>query len=108
VAALAVSQRDVPDALAGAGADAVAAAAAETHRALGVLMAPAQDAGAVRRDVTVRDLVALLKGLLHAVRDDPDPQAGSRLLAVVQDGLRPKEDRDQSFDRSGERGEGLT
>lgn len=107
VAGQAVAKRDLPDALAGAGADAVAAAVAEMHRALGVLVARAQDAGAVRRDITARDLVRLLKGLLHAVRDDPDPQAGRRLLAVVLDGLRPAEGRDQPFDRSGERGEGL-
>jgi hypothetical protein len=45
----------------------------------------------VRRDVSVNDLIALLKGLLHAVRTDPDPDVRHRLLAVVRDGLRPKE-----------------
>jgi AcrR family transcriptional regulator len=86
----ALAKRDLPDALAGAGAGALAAAVADMHDALGVLMANAQEAGGVRRDVSVADLIALLKGLLHAVRDDPDPDVRRRLLAVVQDGLLPK------------------
>jgi AcrR family transcriptional regulator len=87
----ALAKRDLPDAFGGAGADAVAGAVAEVHEALGVLLAKAQEAGGVRRDVSVNDLIALLKGLLHAVRTDPDPDVRHRLLAVVRDGLRPKE-----------------
>ena len=86
-----LAKRDLPDAFAGAGADAVAAAVAEVHEALGALLTKAQEAGGVRRDVSVGDLIALLKGLLHAVRTDPDPDVRHRLLAVVRDGLRPKE-----------------
>jgi AcrR family transcriptional regulator len=77
----AFAKRDLPDALAGA----------DMHDALGVLLAKAQEAGGVRRDVTVSDLIALLKGLLHAVRTDPDPDVRHRLLAVIRDGLRPKD-----------------
>ncbi|MHA6626987.1 TetR/AcrR family transcriptional regulator [Pseudonocardia sichuanensis] len=84
------AKRDLPDALAGAGAAGVAEAVAEMRDALGALLSRAQDAGAARHDVSVSDLVALLKGLLHAVRADPDPQLRHRLLAVVRDGLRPK------------------
>jgi AcrR family transcriptional regulator len=107
VAEQALTKRDLPDALGGAGADAVAAAVADMHDALGVLLAKAQEAGGVRGDVSVRDLIALLKGLLHAVRGDQDPDLGRRLLAVIRDGLRPKEGKDQPFDRSGEGATGL-
>ncbi len=90
VAEEAGAKRDLPDALAGAGAVAVAEAVAEMQDALAVLLARAQDAGAVRADVSAGDLIALLKGLLQAVRADPDPALRHRLLAVVRDGLRPK------------------
>jgi AcrR family transcriptional regulator len=93
----ALAKRDLPDAFAGAGADAMAAAVADMHDALGVLLAKAQEVGGVRRDVSVSDLVALLKGLLHAVRGDPDPDVRHRLLAVIHDGLRPKEGRGSTF-----------
>ena len=93
----ALAKRNLPDAFAGAGTDAVAAAVADMHDALGVLLAKAQEAGGIRRDVTVADLVALLKGLLYAVRGDPDPDIRHRLLAVVRDGLRPKEGARSTF-----------
>jgi AcrR family transcriptional regulator len=93
----ALAKRNLPDAFAGAGTDAVAAAVADMHDALGVLLAKAQEAGGIRRDVTVTDLVALLKGLLYAVRGDPDPDIRHRLLAVVRDGLRPKEGTGSTF-----------
>jgi hypothetical protein len=44
----------------------------------------------VRGDVSAGELIALLKGRPQAVRADPDPAPGHRLLAVVRDGLRPK------------------
>ncbi len=97
VAEQALAKRDLPDALAGAGSGAVAAAVADMHDALDVLLARAQEAGGVRRDVSVTDLIALLKGLLHAVRGEPDPGVGHRLLAVVHDGLRPKEGPGSTF-----------
>lgn len=90
VAEEALAKRDLPDAFAGAGADAMAAARDEMHDALAALLGKAQEAGAARRDVSVTDLIALLKGLLHAVRTDPDPDIRHRLLGVVRDGLRPK------------------
>jgi AcrR family transcriptional regulator len=97
VAEQALAKRDLPDAFAGAGADVMAAARAELLDALGVLLAKAQEAGGVRRDVSVTDLIALLKGLLHAVHGDPDPDLRHRLLAVVCDGLRPKEGTGSTF-----------
>ncbi|MEN3263172.1 helix-turn-helix domain-containing protein [Pseudonocardia sp.] len=82
-------KRDLPDALAGAGSHGIAGAVAELHDALGVLLARGQAAGAVRGDITVPDLVALLKGLLHTVRTDPEPGLRQRVFAVLRDGLRP-------------------
>jgi AcrR family transcriptional regulator len=93
----ALAKRNLPDALAGAGSGAVAAAVADMHDALDVLLVKAQEAGSIRRDVSVTDLVALLKGLLHAVRGDPDPDIRHRLLAVVHDGLRPKDGSGSTF-----------
>jgi AcrR family transcriptional regulator len=93
----ALTKRDLPDALAGAGSAAMAAAVADMHDALRGLLAKAQEAGGVRRDISAADLVALLKGLLHAVRGDPDPDVRHRLLAVVHDGLRPKDGTGSTF-----------
>jgi AcrR family transcriptional regulator len=82
-------KRDLPDALAGAGADGIAEAVAELQDALGVLLARAQAAGAVRGEITVTDLIALLKGLLYVVRANPEPELRKRAYAVLRDGLRP-------------------
>jgi AcrR family transcriptional regulator len=80
-------KRDLPDALDGTGADTLAARD-EMRDALDVLLRRAQDAGAVRADVGVADLFALLKGLIHSVRASDDPDLVQRLLHVVRDGLR--------------------
>jgi AcrR family transcriptional regulator len=88
----AITKRDLPDAFAGVGAG-LAAHVADLHAALDVLIRRAQQAGAVRREIRVGDLVALLKGLLGAARDVDDPAALDRIAAVVRDGLRPPEDR---------------
>lgn len=82
-------KRDLPDALAGAGAAGIAEAVNELQDALGVLLARAQAAGAVRGEITVGDLIALLKGLLYVVRSDPEPERRSHVYAVLRDGLRP-------------------
>ena len=81
---------DMITALDGVGADGMADAVGELHEALGVLISRAQAAGAVRAELTVTDLVALLKGLLATVRADPDPGLRERVFAVVRDGLRPR------------------
>jgi AcrR family transcriptional regulator len=83
------AKRDLPDALDGVGASAMADVVAEMHEALGVLLARAQAAGAVRVELTVGDLIALFKGFLSVVRADPDPGRRGRIFAVVRDGLRP-------------------
>jgi AcrR family transcriptional regulator len=59
------------------------------HDALSVLLERAQAVGAVRPGLTAADLIALIKGLLVAVHEEPDPDRPARLLAVLTDGLRP-------------------
>ena len=85
----AVAKRDLPDALGGVGEAAVAVARAELHGALDALLVRARAAGAVRDGIAATELIALLKGLLQAVRESADPELPARMLAVVRDGLRP-------------------
>jgi len=63
------------------------------HDALGVLLHRAQQAGAVRADVTTPELIALLKGMMAGIREasalPPDPARPGRFLAILSDGLRP-------------------
>lgn len=59
------------------------------HDALDTLLSRAQTAGAVKAGLSTADLIMLLKSLLTAVHDDPDPGRAERLLAVLTDGLRP-------------------
>jgi AcrR family transcriptional regulator len=85
----AAAKRDLPDAIAIAGS-----LQEDLHAALDALLRRAQDAGAVRPDITTPDLVILLKGLLRSISEAPpgtaDPDLSDRLLAVVTDGLRPR------------------
>lgn len=57
--------------------------------ALALLLTRAQQAGAVRQEVTTADLIAIVKGLLAAARDEADPGRSARLLAILTNGLRP-------------------
>ena len=58
------------------------------RRAVGALLRRAQQAGAVRDDVELPGVYALLAGLSHAAaRGRLDEEARTRLLAVVFDGL---------------------
>ena len=88
IAEEAVAKRDLPDALGGVGVAAVAVARAELHGALDALLDRARAAGAVRAEIGATELIALLKGLLHAVQESADPDLPARLFAVVRDGLR--------------------
>ena len=92
LAAEAAAKRDLPDALGGAGAAAVALARTELHAALDDLLARARAAGVVRPGIGAPELLALLKGLLQAVHGSADPHLAARLLGVVRDGLRPLPD----------------
>jgi AcrR family transcriptional regulator len=82
------AKRDLPDAIAVPGS-----LQDDLRAALDVLLRRAQQAGAVRADITTPDLMALLKGLLHTINDRPpdggDQGLADRLLTVVFDGLRP-------------------
>lgn len=89
IAAEAVAKRDLPDALGGVGEAAVAVARGELHEAMDVLLDRGRAVGAVRAGIGATELIALLKGLLQAVRASADPELPARLLAVVRDGLRP-------------------
>jgi AcrR family transcriptional regulator len=87
----AAAKRDLPDAIAIPGS-----LQDELHAALDVLLRRAQQAGAVRADITTQDLTALLKGLLRTINDRPpgigDEGRADRLLTVVTDGLRRRDD----------------
>ncbi len=88
----AAAKRDLPDALGGVGAEAVALARTELYKALDLLLARARAAGAVRVGIGASELLALIKGLLQAVQESSDPDLPARLVAVVRDGLRPPRD----------------
>ena len=79
---------------------------ADPHRALDVLRR-AQQAGAVRGGIRVEDLIVLLKALLQAAREAPDPAAPDRIAAAGRDGLRPQVEPDVnlSTDTTGDRSE---
>ena len=85
----AAAKRDLPDAIAIAGP-----LQHELHAALDVLLRRAQQAGAVRADITTPDLITLLKGLLRSISELPpgtaDQALTDRLLTVITDGLRPR------------------
>ncbi len=82
------------DALAAAGAEVPRLAAevgAKVRDALGALLSRAQQAGAVREDVGVAELIALMVGASRAAEyagDDAGLRA--RTLGIVFDGLRPR------------------
>jgi AcrR family transcriptional regulator len=61
------------------------------HRAVGALFRRAQQAGAVRDDVELPEVYALLVGTSWATaRARLDEDAQARLLAIVSDGLAPR------------------
>ena len=88
------AKQDLVDALARAEVDitaGVSETAADIRDAVGVLLARAQRAGAVRRDIGTAELMALLSGLMSAVRAPSARQADSGLmLAVLRTGLSPR------------------
>jgi AcrR family transcriptional regulator len=89
------SKHAFTNALAEAGIDAVAVhsviatVGADLHRALGDLLVRAQATGAVRLDLRVPELVAVLIGASHAIEHGADTDTQARVLAIVVDGLRP-------------------
>lgn len=93
-AELSVTKNTFADAVAGEGIDVKAAPALaqlgqELEGALGRLLERAQHAGAVRDDVGVPALIALLVGTARAAAHADDAGVHARVLAIVFDGLRP-------------------
>jgi AcrR family transcriptional regulator len=87
------SHRGLAEALAGAGYDLDAAAAAAGHDVPGqlrTLLTRAQGAGAVRPDIEYPDLKALIVGCLAHPGGSADAAALDRTLAVICDGLRAR------------------
>ena len=86
------ANRGLADALTGAGFDIKTAASRPEHDVMGALsglLARAQQAGSVRRDIDGADVIALVTRCLGR---EPDPQAPAvrdRLISVFRDGLRP-------------------
>jgi AcrR family transcriptional regulator len=82
------------DALADAGIDVrntTAEIGQRLRSALGVLLSRAQRAGAVRQDVGIPEVLALLVGASRATEHaGPDGDVHARTLAIVLDGLRPQ------------------
>lgn len=95
------TKKDLVDALAGAGVDlarAILPAKRGFRAAFGTLLARAQTAGAVRDDVAIDDVLAIVSGVFAAIERHPGGRAASRdaaartrdhLLAIACDGLRP-------------------
>jgi AcrR family transcriptional regulator len=82
------------DALALAGVDVqslVAPVARTLGRNIGVLLSRAQEAGVVRPDVRVGEVIALFKGVAHSAEHaGKDSALQARTLAIVFDGLRAR------------------
>ena len=88
------TKKVLTDALASAGVDVksvVAPYADALKRALGELLARAQAAGAVRGDIGIPDVIALLMGAARSAEHATgDREVQIRSLQIVFDGLRPR------------------
>lgn len=93
----AAPKRDLADALASSGTEmstALAATTTELRTETGHLLARAQRTGGIRDDITIDDLMALIAGILVALRPRPVGQANTqRAIAVLRDGLRTRHPR---------------
>jgi AcrR family transcriptional regulator len=88
----AAEKTDLIDALASAGIEVrttVAASAAELRGEIGHLLTRAQGSGAIRDDIGIAELMAVLSGVLLALRHPASKGANpQRALAILLDGLR--------------------
>jgi hypothetical protein len=56
----------------------------------GTLLVRAQEAGSIRDDVRLDDLMRLVHGITMATEDDPaDEELGGRLYELAMRGIRP-------------------
>ncbi|WP_066375261.1 TetR/AcrR family transcriptional regulator [Herbidospora mongoliensis] len=89
VVADAEAKGEIIDALTGANVDVqskVAARSADLRDGIALLLTRAQEQGGIRRDVGVGEVMALLGGVILAIRSRTgDPQ---RALTILRDGLR--------------------
>ena len=84
-------KKDFIEALTSAGADLepVKHAKHELHRVLGELLERAQDAGAVREDISIQEIMALVAGAVGSLdRHGISTKGRDRMLAIIFDGLR--------------------
>ncbi|MBL7500351.1 helix-turn-helix transcriptional regulator [Frankia sp. CNm7] len=90
----AATKADLIDAIASAGAElqtTVATTTAGLWEEIGHLLARAQASGAIRDDIDIADLTAVLSGVLLALRHHANQGANPhRTLAILRDGLRPR------------------
>jgi AcrR family transcriptional regulator len=88
-----LQKRDLVEVLRAAGLDPTAATEGisnELRRAINQLLTRAQEAGAVRDDVSIAELMAVLAGISVAIQHyGGDAGLPARVLAIVSDGLRP-------------------
>lgn len=78
------AKRDLPDAISIEGS-----LRDELNAALDLLLRRAQQAGAVRGDVRLPDLIVLLKGMFAGLAGTSDPALRDLVFTVLADGLRP-------------------
>jgi len=93
----ATAKRDLFDALTGAGINVKDRASGTKERleqAADVLLRRAQDAGAVRPDVSLEELVGLVMGACLAAEHEPVTCSRARMMEIVCAGLRAGGDRD--------------
>jgi AcrR family transcriptional regulator len=84
-------KKDFIDALTSAGVDLedLARAKQDLHRELGLLLARAQKTGAVRDDVSIQEIMALIAGAMGTLdRHGITAKGRERMLAIIFDGLR--------------------
>ena len=90
----AATKKVLTEALAVAGIDVksvVAPFADDLRRAFGVLLTRAQEAGAVRPDVRIEEVIALLMGASRAAEQGgSDPAVQARSVEIIFDGLRAR------------------
>lgn len=85
------SDHALAEVMVGSGYDIEAAASRSQYDmlgALGQLLDAAQRAGAVRADLDTADVKAVVAGCLSRERDQPDPAARKRMIAIARAGLR--------------------
>jgi len=86
----AAAKRDLPDAITITGP-----LQENLFAAIDVLLHRAQQAGAVRTDISTADLIVLVKGLIMSIQeasaDAADPRLSNLAFALLSDGLRASE-----------------